>query len=58
MHEFKAELEQYRDQWIERSSDLPDIPKLCSLIDEVAISLPSNESGTTTSSSVIKRSFH
>lgn len=54
MHEFKAELEQYRDRWTERSLDQPDIPKLCSLIDEVAVSLPSIESRITTSSSVTK----
>ncbi len=57
LHEFKAELEQYRDRWTERSSDQSDIPKLCSLIDEVSISLPSNESGITTSLSASKRSF-
>lgn len=55
IHEFKAELEQYRDRWAQRSLDQPDSPRLCSLIDEVAAPLPSTDPVTTTSFSGTKR---
>ena len=55
LHEFKAELEQYRDRWSERSLDRPDIPKLCSLIDEVTTPLPNADSAIATSSTTKRR---
>jgi DNA-binding transcriptional MerR regulator len=55
LHEFKAELEQYRDRWAERSLDQPDTTKLCSLIDEVAAPLPSNDLAITTSLNIKRR---
>jgi DNA-binding transcriptional MerR regulator len=58
LHEFKAELEQYRDRWAERSLDRPNSPNLCSLIDEVAAPLPRIDAATTSSFSVPKRRSH
>jgi DNA-binding transcriptional MerR regulator len=56
LHEFKAELEQYRDRWAERSLDQPNSSKLCSLIDEVAAPLHNIDAATTSSFSATKRS--
>jgi DNA-binding transcriptional MerR regulator len=58
LHEFKAELEQYRDRWAERSLDQPNSPTLCSLIDEVAAPLPHIDTATTSSFSTSKRRSH
>jgi DNA-binding transcriptional MerR regulator len=54
-HEFKEELEKYRDRWSERSLDRPDIPKFCSLIDEVTTPLPNAELAIATSSTTKRR---
>lgn len=56
LHEFKAELEQYRDRWAERSLDQPNSSKLCSLIDEVAAPLNNINTSTIPSFSATKRS--
>ena len=57
LYEFKTELEQYRNRWSDRSLDRPDMPKFCSLIDEVVTPLPKNDSAIATSST-IKRRFN
>ena len=58
LHEFKSELEQYRERWAERSLDQPNSSKLCSLIDEVSASSSSSDSTKTTSFSSIKHHSH
>jgi len=60
LHEFKAALKKYRDQWSERTLDQPDTPKLCSLIDEVATPLSNDDSAiaiTSMTKSMTKRRF-
>ena len=55
LHEFKEELEKYRERWSERSLDRPDIPKLCSLIDEVTTPLHNDDSAIAMSSTTKRR---
>ena len=55
LHEFKEELEKYRERWSERSLDRPDIPKLCSVIDEVITPLSNDELAIATSSTTKRR---